>query len=177
MPSSGEHYRLDRVNSRLDFDVCLGGRIMSERDPIRIYAVHGWSQDEEYARLFEYLESAENFFYQALSNPDARSPEGEGVAARRTLISRALENAECVVCPAGTWERFPDWARYTVETARRMEIPVIAIEHFGPKNMELRLKGHAAETVGWDSRSIVDAIRREARREDTTRFDVIEFDL
>jgi hypothetical protein len=150
---------------------------MSESNPIRLYAVHGWHQDEDYARLFEYLESADNFFYRALSDPAAQSPQGDGTAARRTLISEALKHAECVVCPAGTWDRFNDWARFTVESARSLDIPVVAIEHFGPKNMDVRLKGHAAEVVGWDSRSIVDAIRREARHEDTTRFDLIEFDL
>jgi len=150
---------------------------MSERNPIRLYAVHGWHRDEDYARLFEYIESADNFFYRALSDPDAVSPQGDGVAARRSLIGDALKDAECVVCPAGTWERFNDWARYTVETARRLDLPVVVIEHFGPKDMDVRLKGFAAETVGWDSRSIVDAIRREARHEDTTRFDTIEFDL
>jgi hypothetical protein len=150
---------------------------MSESNPIRLYAVHGWQQDEDYVRLFEYIESADNFFYRALSDPNAQSPKGDGAVARRALINDALTQAECVVCTAGTWDRYNDWARFTVETARSLDVPVVAIEHFGPKNMDIRLKGHAAETVGWDSRSIVDAIRREARHEDTTRFDMIEFDL
>lgn len=150
---------------------------MSERNPIRIYVVHGWEKDEDYVRLFEYLESTDKFYYRVLSNPEAGGPPGAGVAARRTAVNEALKNAECVVCAAGVWENHNEWARFTVEAARGMELPVIAIEHFGPKNMDLRLKGHAAEVVGWDSRSIVDAIRREARHEDTTRFDMIEFDL
>jgi hypothetical protein len=150
---------------------------MSESNPIRVYAVHGWQKDEDYVRLFEYLESADNFFYRAVSNPDLTSPQGDGVAARRTLVGEGLRQAECVVCPAGTWEHFNDWARFTVEAAHALDLPIIAIEHFGPKNIDIRLKGHATLTVGWDSRSIVDAIRREARQEDTTRFDTIEFDM
>lgn len=150
---------------------------MSERNPIRVYAVHGWIKDEDYVRLFEYLESADSFFYRAVSNPDAQSPQGDGVASRRTLITEALKNAECVVCPAGIWERFNDWARFTVDAAHANELPVVAVEHFGPKNIDVRLKSLAAEVVAWDSRSIVDAIRREARHEETTRFDTIEFDL
>jgi hypothetical protein len=35
----------------------------------------------------------------------------------------------------------------------------------------------AAEVVGWNERLIVDAIRRQARHEDTVRWDVIEFKL
>lgn len=150
---------------------------MSESNPIRVYAVHGWEKDEDYVRLFEYLESADNFYYRALSDPEAGSSQGDGVAARRTMIGDALKQAECVVCTAGTWERHHDWARFTVDIANARELPIIAIEHFGPKNINIQLKAHAAETVGWDSRSIVDAIRREARHEDTQRFDTIEFDL
>lgn len=150
---------------------------MSEQDPIRLYAVHGWSRDEDYSRLFEFIQSADNFFYRAVSDPEAHPATGDGVAARRTAIGDALKEAECVVCTAGAWERFNDWARYTIDSARQLDLPIVAVEHFGPKNMDPRLKGYAAEVVGWDSRSIVDAIRRQARHEDTTRFDTIEFDL
>jgi hypothetical protein len=152
-------------------------KMMSESNPIRIYAVHGWEKDEDYVRLFEYMESAGNFFYRAVSDPDAHSPLGDGVAARRTLVFEALKNAECVVCTAGVWEQHRDWARMTLDVAAGLDLPVIAIEHFGPKNMDVRLKAQATACVGWDSRSIVDAIRREARHEETMRFDTIEFDM
>jgi hypothetical protein len=150
---------------------------MSESNPIRIYAVHGWQKDEDYVRLFEYIESAGSFYYRAVSDPGARSPLGDGVAARRTLILEALKDAECVVCTAETWDQFRDWARMTLDMAAALDLPIIAIEHFGPKNMDVRLSAQAAAAVGWDSRSIVDAIRREARHEETHRFDTIEFDM
>jgi hypothetical protein len=35
----------------------------------------------------------------------------------------------------------------------------------------------ADETVEWDERALVDAIRRQARHEETTRWDTIEFKL
>lgn len=150
---------------------------MSESNPIRVVIAHGWIQDDDYSRVIEYLESAENFFYRNLSKPDQPVPGGDGTAPRRTAIGEALKMAEVVVCSAGIWERYNDWARYVVERAEELDLPVVAIEHFGPREMDIRLKGHAAETVGWDSRSIVDAIRRQARHEDTTRFDTIDFDL
>ena len=150
---------------------------MSESNPIRVVVAHGWIQDDDYSRVIEYLESAENFFYLNLSKPDAPVAGGDNTASRRTAIAEALKEAEAVVCSAGTWDRYQEWARYTLERARELELPVVAIEHFGPREMDLRLKGHADEVVGWDSRSIVDAIRRQARHEDTARFDMIEFDM
>jgi hypothetical protein len=35
----------------------------------------------------------------------------------------------------------------------------------------------AAEVVGWNERLIADAVRRQARHEDTARWDTIEFKL
>ena len=35
----------------------------------------------------------------------------------------------------------------------------------------------ADEVIDWDDRALVDAIRRQARHEDTTRWDTIEFKL
>ena len=41
-----------------------------------------------------------------------------------------------------------------------------------PKPLDL-----ANEVVDWDERALVDAIRRQARHEETTRWDTIEFKL
>jgi hypothetical protein len=35
----------------------------------------------------------------------------------------------------------------------------------------------ASEVIGWNERLMIDAIRRQARHEDTARWDVIEFKL
>ena len=36
---------------------------MSDNNPFRVFAAHAWERDEDYVRLFEYLESTTNFFY------------------------------------------------------------------------------------------------------------------
>jgi hypothetical protein len=36
---------------------------------------------------------------------------------------------------------------------------------------------HASEIIEWDERALVDAVRKHARHEDTTRWDTIEFKL
>jgi len=39
------------------------------------------------------------------------------------------------------------------------------------------LDGLIDETVAWDERALIDAVKRQARHEDTTRWDTIEFKL
>lgn len=149
---------------------------MSQSNPIRIFASHGWQRDEDYVRLFEYLESTTNFYYVNVSDPETEPAEGDGVAARRTLILEQMKQAEVMVVLAGVYERERSWAEFEVTAARAHELPVIAIEHFGARDLPQELQGKVDQVVGWDSRLIEDALRMHARHEDTARWDVIEFD-
>ncbi len=69
------------------------------------------------------------------------------------------------------------WPKHQSQAAKAHDLPIILLEHFGPQDLDPALKAQASEVVSWNSREIADALRREARHEDTTRMDVIEFDL
>jgi len=43
---------------------------MSQAHPIRLFVTHVWEVSEDYLRVFEYLESAKNFFYRNYSVPE-----------------------------------------------------------------------------------------------------------
>ena len=54
---------------------------VTQRNPIRLFVSHVWHPDDDYHRVFEYLESASNFFYRNTSTPENR-PKGEREALR-----------------------------------------------------------------------------------------------
>ena len=61
---------------------------------------------------------------------------------------------------------------------RAADKPVIVLEYFGVKEkLPVQLEALSDERVEWNERSIADAIRRQARHEDTARWDVIDFKL
>ena len=98
------------------------------------------------------------------------------MAARRTIVVEQMKRAEVILVPAGVFERERSWVEFQVTAARAHELPVIAIEHFGAREISQELKDKVDQVVGWDSRLIEDALRMQARHEDTARWDVIEFD-
>ena len=56
--------------------------------------------------------------------------------------------------------------------------PVILMKPFGvAQEVPKAILDLADEVVEWDERALVDAIRRQARHEETTRWDTIEFKL
>lgn len=149
---------------------------VSQKNPIRLFVSHVWIADDDYHRVFEYLESTENFFYLNTSTPDKRPP-GDKEALRDDL-RRQITEAELVIVPASLYRRHTEWVEFQLNCAKAFDKPIVVLEPFGshdtiaPAVMEM-----GDEVVPWDKRQIVDAIKRQARHEETTRFDTIEFKL
>jgi hypothetical protein len=104
-------------------------------------------------------------------------PAGDKEALRDNL-RRQITEAEIVLIPASLYRKHMDWAEFQLHCAKAFDKPVVVLEPFGshdtlaPAVLEL-----GDEVVPWDQRQLVDAIKRQARQEETTRFDVIEFKL
>jgi hypothetical protein len=149
---------------------------VTQQNPVRIFVSHVWQTSEDYHRVFEYLESSHNFYYVNCSQPE-QFPAG-GPEAMRTSARQQIEAAEVVVIPAALWMREREWVNFHLKTAKELDKPVIVLEAFGVKQkMPTQLETLADEIVEWNERTLVDAIKRQARHEETTRWDVIEFKL
>jgi len=150
---------------------------VAEDNPIRLFVSHLYEPDEAYFRVFEYLESSPNFFYVNLSTPD-RPPRGRDRESLKEDLRRQMSEAEAVVVPASMYALDPVLIEFQALYAKTCERPLIVLEPFGTgEPVPERLRELADEVVGWNSRDLADAIRRQARHQDTTRWDTIEFKL
>ena len=150
---------------------------MSEKDPIRVFVCHAFSEHPDYHRVFEYLESASNFFYVNCSNPDDMPMAGGREAIKAKLHEQVL-SAEIVIVVSSMYEENRELFSHQLQTAQTAGLPVIALEPFGGTGaVPAEVEGASAAIVGWNDRAIVDTILLEARHEDTKRWEVIEFDM
>ena len=69
---------------------------MSQRNPIRVFVTHTWQENDDYIRVFEYLESARNFYYVNLSHPE-HPPARTGSEDQREELRRQMGQAEVVI--------------------------------------------------------------------------------
>ena len=94
-------------------------------------------------------------------------------------LRRQIALAEVVIVPSGTVRRsIASWIDFQLNCAKGLDKPVIVLETFGVKEkMPVQLEALADEIIEWNERSIADAIRRQARHEDTARWDTIDFKL
>jgi hypothetical protein len=65
-----------------------------------------------------------------------------------------------------------------MDAAQASNLPLVAVESFGVSvKVPPEVTKRCAEVVGWNERLLADAVRRQARHEDTARWDTIEFKL
>ena len=149
---------------------------VTQKNPIRLFVVHVWAQDDDYLRIFEYLESSSNFFYRNTSTPDQR-PAG-GKEELRESLRKQINEAEVVIVPASLYRRNLDWVEFQMHCAKAFDKPIIVLEPFGGADtISPAVQELADDVVPWDQRQLADSIKRQARHEETTRFDTIEFKL
>jgi hypothetical protein len=150
---------------------------VTEKNPIRLFVTHLYAPDEAYFRVFEYLESQPNFFYANLATPE-KPPRSKEKEAIREDLRRQMAEAEVVVLLSSLHARDPVLIEYQGLYAQSCDKPLIVMEPFGTTEaVPAKLREMADEVVPWNGREMADAIRRQARHEDTTRWDTIEFKL
>ena len=93
-------------------------------------------------------------------------------------LRRQISLAEVVIVPSGLYKQATRMDRFQLNCAKGLDKPVIVLETFGVKEkVPVQLEALGDEIIEWNERSIADAIRRQARHEDTARWDVIDFKL
>jgi hypothetical protein len=149
---------------------------MSQQNPIRVFVTHAWEHSDDFQRIFEYLESARNFFYRNTSDPEL-APSG-GTEPAREELRRQINAAEVVVALASLGAANADLLTFQLNYAKASRKPVLGVRFFGVQGtMPKIISDLADDIVDWEERGLADAIRRLARHENTARYDTIEFKL
>lgn len=134
-----------------------------------IFISHAWRYGEEYDRLEKMLDSAPYFKYCNYSAPwdkPLHNLDATDVRTSREIeaaIDRKIALCRCVLVISGMYYNYRKWMQYEIDTARRMNKPIIAIRPYGAQFMPRDVQLVATEVVSWNTNSIVDAIRRNSK--------------
>jgi hypothetical protein len=149
---------------------------MSANAPIRLFVTHAWVENEDYTRVFEYLEASGTFYYKNTSQPQAKRPIDK--ESEREDLRRQIAPCEVVVVVPGVYRAAPELVSFQMNFAKSADRPIVALENFGSvEPLPKAILDLADEVSGWNERSLIDALRRQARHQETTRWDTIEFKL
>ena len=136
--------------------------------PSRRYALfisHAWDYKDEYERLVNLLNADTSFTWDNLSAPQENAlsvlfhlPRSYRYLVRQ--IDERISKADCVLVLAGMYVAHSGWIQSEIEAAKDFGKPIIAVEPRGNERFPDAVMHAADERVGWNSASIISAIRR-----------------
>lgn len=148
---------------------------MSEDNPIRVFVTHAFSESDDYLRIFEFLECVDRFYYLNMSKPE-EAPQTGGMDEIKDILIQQIKASEAIFALPSLYANQPDLVNFMMDGADAAGKPIIVIRPFGgvaetPPELILRAKEH----IEWNAREMVDALKRQARHEDTNRWETIDF--
>ena len=125
-----------------------------------LFISHSWSYSDQYNRLVALLDAAPYFTYKNYSVPkDDPIHNAPYQWQLKEAIRRQMQPASCVISLAGVYSSYSKWINIEIELAKSMNKKIIAVEPWGSLRTSLTVKNSADEIVGWNTSSIVRAIR------------------
>ncbi len=127
-----------------------------------MFICHDWEYSEDYYRVCTFLDAAPNFLWQNLSVPE-HDPLDTNDMLEKNLRDQ-IRPADVMLILAGMYSARSTWMDWEVSFARRIGKAVIGIRPWGNVQVPIMVQRASDEIVGWNSASIVAAIRDCAPR-------------
>lgn len=127
-----------------------------------IFISHSWSYNADYDRLVQMLNSAPYFSWKNYSVPFDDPLAGGSKAKLAAEIESQIRLASVVLVIAGMYVSYREWIQFEIDVSDKYNKPLIGIHPWGSTNTPYSITRSAITTVGWNTSSIVDAIKTYA---------------
>lgn len=130
-----------------------------------IFISHAWRYGDDYDRLIKMLDNVFLFDYRNYSAPKDKplhnldTTDASNKREIKEAIQRKIRPVNAVLVISGMYYNYREWMKYEIDTAVSMKKPIIAIQPWGNSTIPADINIVANKVVGWNSQSIVDAIR------------------
>jgi len=139
---------------------------MPELKTYDLFISHAWRYNEDYYRLVDMLNKAPNFKWRNYSVPehdpvlDPDDPEDEETLTE--ALRRQIKPVNCVLILCGMYVAYSKWIQKEIDIAVEYGKPIIGIKPWGQEKIPQAVSKVAKEIVGWNTDSIVSAIRKHS---------------
>lgn len=128
-----------------------------------LFISHSWSYSDQYDRLERLLRNRRYFRFRNYSVPQDDPIHRAGTDTKlRRAIREKMAPCSVILILAGVYATYSKWINVEISLAERgfyYRKPIIAIEPWGSERTSVRVKNAADRIVGWNTESVVRAIR------------------
>ena len=139
---------------------------MPELKTYDIFISHAWFYSSGYNKAVELLNGAANFKWRNYSVPkhdpviDPNTEVGKGKLT--TALTLQVRPVNCILVMAGMYASYKYWIQKEIDIAQSYGKPIIGLIPWGQEKTPKSIQDVAIEMIGWNTSSIVEAIRKYA---------------
>lgn len=126
----------------------------------RIFISHAWLYNSEYYRLVELLEDYPDFDFYNHSVPEHDPLDFETTKELEQKLLNQMRGSQAVIVIAGMYAAYRNWIQKEIEVAKSWGKPIIGVKPWGQLNIPKVVTDNADIVVGWNAKSVVDAINK-----------------
>lgn len=130
-----------------------------------VFISHAWKYDDDYCRVVDFLAGANYFTWRNYSVPvhdpvDPKDSKSKGKLEE--ALRRQMRPVNVVLIVSGMYTAYSDWIQFEIDYSVLLGKPIIGIRPWGAEKTPKAVSDVAREMVGWQEKSIIDAIRKYA---------------
>ncbi len=131
-----------------------------------LFISHSWTYGDAYDRLVNLLRARSYFQFRNYSVPQDDPIHNAGTDAQlREAIWRQMAPCSAVLILAGVYATYSKWINIEIDLAKNGFTgpkPIIAIRPWGSERTSVPVREAADREVGWNTESVVRAVREVA---------------
>ena len=135
---------------------------MPELKRYRIFISHAWTHNDSYYRLERMLNDAPYFHWINYSVPKHDPLNTKTKSQLTEALNNQISPTNIVIILAGMYVNFREWIEKEIDLSLEFNKPIISIVPRGNQRVPQVITNIAKTIVGWNTQSVVDAIRRYA---------------
>ena len=129
-----------------------------------LFISHSWKYSDAYVKLVSLLNNAAYFSYKNYSvessNPLTIYNKIYYESELKNKLRIQMRTCHVVLILAGVYSSYSEYIQMEIQIAKELNKPILAIEPWASEKTSLVVKNNAKCIVGWNTSSIVDAIRK-----------------
>lgn len=128
-----------------------------------LYVSHSWKRVEPLDRLRNLLNNRGYFSFEFLEASPDNPINSYNESYIRKRLTQKVSEADVLLVMAGVYASNSEWINHEINVAMNLDIPIIGVIPWGQQKISTLVRTYADEIIGWNTESIVRAIRRHSR--------------
>lgn len=127
-----------------------------------LFISHSWDYSGQYETIREWLNRSPYFLWTDYSVPITKPVTFSRINEQKQNILNRISLCSCVIILSGMYVAYSDWIDFEINAALSMRKPIIGVKPWGQERIPTKVQNCANILIGWNSASVVDAVRQYA---------------